>query len=126
MAVPSHPSQNRRFIQGEPDFGHLERAPLDEMPAGSFQSSNVHSAIYDFGDRTCFVRYLRSGPDAIYQYWEVPARVWNGLVNAASKGSYIHENLAFDYTYALFGRDDFPDRGHGIEHDLMRRFVTSP
>jgi hypothetical protein len=120
-----HPEQNRRFVQEGPDVEAMERAPLETMPNGSFTSSNVHSAIYDFGERTLDVRYLRDGPDAIYRYWDVPASEWQGLKLANSKGSYINANVAFDYTYALFGRDDFPDR-HAIGSDFLRRFVYDP
>ena len=124
MPVPEHPEANRVFLQ-DPDVVDLDRAPLDTMPAGSFTSSNVHSGLYDFGERQLFMRYLRDGPDAIYQYWEVPAQVWSGLVEAQSKGSFVNANIAFDYRYALFGRGDFPDRGE-IGNDLVRRFVYDP
>jgi hypothetical protein len=127
MPVPDHPASNRRFPTGDPDLSDLgRRDPLDTMPHGSFQSSNVHSALYDFGERQLFVRYLRDGPDAIYQYWEVPASTWDALKLAASKGSYINANIAYEYQYALFGRDDFPERGRGLGNDLARRFVTDP
>jgi len=125
MAVPNHATENRRYAD-EPALSHMDnRAPLDTMPAGSFTSSNVHSALMDLGERSLFVRYLRDGPDAIYQYWDVPATEWQGLKAAASKGSYINSNIAFDYQYALFGRDDFPERGRAVENDLLRRFVTT-
>ena len=126
MAVPYHPPDNRRFVQEGPDVDRLTRAPLDTMPAGTFESSNVHSGLYDFGQRHLFMRYLRDGePDAIYQYWDVPAREWDGLKVAGSKGSYVNANVAFSYEYALFGRDSFPDRS-AIESDFLRRFVYDP
>jgi hypothetical protein len=124
MAVPPHADDNRVYTRDGPSLTHVDqRAPLDQMPAGSFESSNVHSAIYDFGERTLFVRYLREGADAIYQYWDVPAAEWDGLKLAASKGSYINANIATDYRYALFGRDDFPERS--ALNDQLRRFVYS-
>jgi len=95
------------------------------MPAGSFSSSNVHSGMYDFGERTLFMRYKRSGPDAVYQYWDVPAQVWSGLVEAQSKGTFVNANIAYEYRYALYGRDDFPDR-HSMGSDILRRFVYDP
>jgi len=126
MAVPHHPPNNRRFGVDPPDGDRLDtRAPLDQMPAGSFSSSNVHSAMYDFGERMLYVRYLRDGPDAIYQYWDVPAQVWSALVEAQSKGSTINRSIAFEYRYALFGRDDFPGR-HEMGSDILKRFVYDP
>jgi len=72
MAVPQHAASNRRFVD-DLDTDRLDtRAPLATMPNGSFESSNVHSAIFDYGASELFVRYLRDAPDAIYQYWDVP------------------------------------------------------
>lgn len=125
MAVPNHPAKNQRFPNSGIDVDSLERAPLDTMPAGSFTSSNVHSAIYDFGERELYVRYLRdAGSDAIYQYWNVPAQVWSGLQAASSKGSYINANIAYEYTYALYGRDDFPDT-QSIRDGFLRGFLDA-
>jgi hypothetical protein len=96
------------------------------MPTSSFTSSNVHSALYDFGTNDLFVRYLRDGPDAIYQYTGVSAQTWSGLVDAGSKGGYINRNIAYEYSYSLLTKGDFPQRGHGLDNDLARRFVLDP
>jgi hypothetical protein len=123
MAVPDHAEANRRFVADPPTPDR--RDPVDTMPAGSFESSNVHSALYDFGERTLFVRYLRDGTDAIYQYWDVPADTWNSLLLAGSKGTFINSSVAFDFQYAKFGRDEFPDR-HVLDSDMWRRFLYDP
>lgn len=102
------------------------RMPLDTMPNSTFSSSNVHSALYDFGESELYARYLREGPDAIYRYTGVPPSVWNGLVEASSKGSYINANIAYDYPYSKLSASDFPERGRGLPNDLARRFVTTP
>jgi len=102
------------------------RAPIDTMPTGSFSSSNVHSALYDFGAAELFVRYLRDGPDAIYQYDGVQPTTWEGLQNASSKGSFINENVAYSFNYTKLTQSDFPDDGRGLENDLARRFITDP
>jgi hypothetical protein len=101
------------------------RDPLDTMPTGTFDSSNVHSALYDYGERRLFLRFLRDGPDAIYAYEDVPVGTWDGLTAAASKGSYVNSQIAFSYEYAKAGRGDFPQRGE-IGDDLLRRFVYDP
>jgi len=124
MAVPHHPVENRRFGT-DLDVAQLTRDPLDTMPNATFDSSNVHSALYDWGERTLFIRYLRGGPDAIYQYWDVGPDTWDSLKVAGSKGSYINANIAYDYRYALFGRDDFPDR-NALRDDVVTRFVYDP
>lgn len=102
------------------------RMPLDTMPTSSFSSSNVHSALYDFGQAELYVRYLREAADAIYQYDGVPPSTWDGLVNASSKGSYINANIAYAFPYSKLSASDFPERGRGLDNDLARRFVTDP
>lgn len=121
IGIPHDPN-NQRPSDGPEEI----HAPIDTMPHSSFLSSNVHSALYDFGQTELYVRYLRDGPDAIYRYWGVGARTWSGLVDATSKGSYINRNIAYDYPYAFLTTGDFPQRGHGLDNDLARRFVTTP
>jgi len=102
------------------------QAPLDEMPSSSFSSTNVHSALYDYGQSELYVRYLRDGPDAIYRYLMVGPRTWDGLKDASSKGGYINRNIAYDFPYSLLTKGDFPQQGQGLESDIARRFVTTP
>jgi len=102
------------------------RAPIDTMPTGSFESSNVHSALYDFGEAELYVRYLRDGPDAIYRYDGVPPSTWDGLKEASSKGSSINENVAYSFNYTKLSASDFPDNGRALANDLARRFITDP
>lgn len=127
MAVPDHPAKNEYFHDFGDDLVSKVQAPLEEMPTSTFQSSNVHSAIYDFGERELFIRYLRSvGVDAIYQYTNVPAREWQGLKSAASKGSYINANIAYDYRYSKTGRDELRELAREQAGQRVRRFVTTP
>lgn len=122
MAVPDHDPANERTTPDPPTI----RAPVDIMPTSDSNSSNVHSGLYDFGDTTLFMRYLRDGPDAIYQYWGVPASTWNGLVEASSKGSYVNANIGYVYAYEKLTTSNFPDEGQGVRNDLVRRFLTTP
>jgi len=101
------------------------RDPIETMPNNSFSSSNVHSALYDFGERELSVRYLRDGTDAVYLYLNVPASAWQGLVDASSKGSYINANVAFEFRYFKLGRTDLPSR-NAIADDQIRRFYYDP
>jgi len=129
MAVPHHPSENQYF---EPDadeqlLGKVQ-APLDEMPTTDFSSSNVHSGLYDFGERTLYLRFLRQmGADAIYRYDDVPAREWQGLKAAGSKGSYVNANIATKYNYVRINRGDIPQEDRqNAANNLVRRFVCTP
>ena len=101
------------------------RDPIETMPNNSFSSSNVHSALYDFGERELSVRYLRDGTDAVYLYLNVPAATWQGLVDASSKGLYINESVAYSFRYFKLGRTDLPGR-NAIADDRVRRFYHDP
>ena len=126
MAVPFHPAENEypgTFADSLPD---KTNAPLDEMPASTFDSSNVHSALYDFGTGELFVRYLRDGVDAVYQYRDVPPSEWNGFVQASSKGSYVNANIAYEYTYVKVGRSELMELGRSLPQSRIKRFVLTP
>lgn len=129
MAVPQHPARNEYF---EDDAGERlvdkSRAPLEEMPTSSFSSSNVHSALYDYGARECFIRYLRQmGADAIYRYDNFPASQWQALEAAASKGSIINREIAYEYNYVRINRGNLPTNDQSAFVDQrVRRFVTTP
>lgn len=127
MAIPAHDPGNRIFDPDAADkLAQKERAPLDTMPTGSFSSSNVHSALYDFGARELFLRFMRDGPDAIYRYDDVPAQVWSGLFEASSKGSFVNRYIAFEYVYTELTAANLPDDGQSIQNDLLYRFVHDP
>jgi hypothetical protein len=126
--VPAHDPSNRLNRDFSSDLLGKTRAPLDEMPAGTFTSSNVHSALYDFGQRELFIRYKRSGePDAVYQYVNVDAGVWNGLVQANSKGSFVNANIAYEFRYSKVGRDALAEEAtQSLGQGRVRRFLTMP
>jgi hypothetical protein len=128
MAVPDHPAANEYHTDFTDALLGKTRAPLDEMPAGTFQSSNVHSALYDFGTQELFIRYKRTtGADAVYQYVNVGASTWNGLVNANSKGSFVNANIAYNFRYSKVGRDELADvAAQSLGQGRVRRFLTMP
>jgi len=119
-----HPVSNRVFNH---DFSVPDlRDPIETMPHNSFTSSNVHSALYDFGEREMSIRYLRTAePDAVYLYLNVPASAWQSLVSASSKGREVNANIAYEFRYFKTGRDDLPSRA-AIDSDLVRRFYYDP
>lgn len=128
MPSIAFPTENFYFDHEAADrLAEKARAPLDEMPAGTFTSSNVHSGLYDFGERELYMRYLRDGEaDAIYRYDNVPASTWQSLVEAPSKGSYVNQSIAFEYNYTKLNASDLPDEGRGVDDQRVRRFVTTP
>ena len=103
------------------------RAPLETMEDGTdFDSSNVHSLLYDFGDRELFARFYRDGADAIYRYPDFPAHEWQGLAEAPSKGRYINLEIRDQYGFERLRISQFPDQGRGVDHPVARRFLTAP
>lgn len=127
MAVPDHDPALQVFDrQAEAKLYGKSRAPLDEMPTGTFESSNVHSALYDYGARELYLRFKRDAVDAIYRYDEFDASTWQGLLNASSKGSYVNERIAFSYQYTKVTSSAMPGDTQDLDNDLLRRFLTAP
>lgn len=60
----------------------MERVPV--------QSSNLSSVGYDPDTLTLEVEFQHGG---VYQYFGVPGHVYEGLIGAASKGSFFHQNI---------------------------------
>lgn len=103
------------------------RAPLETQEDGvDFDSSNVHSMLYDFGDRELILRFYRDGTDALYQYEDFPAHEWQGLAEAPSKGRYINLEIRERYSFTKLRISNFPQNGRGVAHPVARRFLTAP
>ncbi len=58
----------------------MERIPV--------QSSNIASIGYDLETSTLEIEFLNG---SVYQYYNVPESVYDGLINSASKGSYLSQ-----------------------------------
>lgn len=59
-------------------------------------STNVASVGYDQASMVLEVEYLNS---LIYQYFDVPETVYNGLMSAASIGGYLSQYIKGNYRY---------------------------
>lgn len=71
----------------------MERIPVE--------SSNLASVGYDKDSSTLEVEFQNG---AIYQYFGVPEIEYSGLMKAASKGSYLNQNIKkAGYTYTRIG-----------------------
>ena len=64
------------------------------MDRTSVRSSNIRSVGYDPTLRTLEVEFHSSG---LYQYSGVPETIYQGLMRAASKGSYFHDHIKGRY-----------------------------
>ena len=60
------------------------------------QSSNLRSVGYDSALEILEIEFHTS---SIYDYFEVPASVHAGLMNASSHGSYFHRFIKDKYRY---------------------------
>lgn len=60
-------------------------------------SSNVAAVGYDQTTLTLEVEF-HSG--SVYQYFDVPAPVYQGLMSAGSVGSYLSQNIKNSYRYS--------------------------
>jgi hypothetical protein len=63
---------------------------MDKIPWRALRSSNVHSAKHDPETNTLHVKFHDG---AIYEYEGVPASVHQGLMNAPSAGSFLHQHI---------------------------------
>lgn len=54
------------------------------------QSSNLDSISYDPIE---FMLRIKFKSGAVYEYWDVPEAVWEGLKNAESKGKYFYSAI---------------------------------
>ena len=60
-------------------------------------SSNVRAVGYDGASNTLQVEFLNG---SLYQYFDVPKQVFEGLKADASVGGYLHENIKGIYHYS--------------------------
>ncbi len=59
-------------------------------------SSNVASVGYDPNTMTLEVEFMNG---SVYQYFDVPETVYQGLMNASSIGTYLNQNIKANYRY---------------------------
>lgn len=59
-------------------------------------SSNLRSVGYDEGKQILEIEFHDGG---VYQYYSVPPSVYQGLMRAASHGSYFHTHIRDGYAY---------------------------
>lgn len=66
----------------------MERVPVS--------SSNLNSVGYDSASQTLEIEF-NSG--SIYQYFNVPSSIYQGLINASSHGQYFSQFIRNSYRY---------------------------
>jgi len=67
------------------------------MKRESVSSSNIASIGYDQASSTLEVEFLKGG---VYQYFDVPNNVFQGMMTANSHGEYLAQNIKGHYRYS--------------------------
>ncbi len=60
-------------------------------------SSNLESVGYDEDSQTLEIEFKNGN---IYQYFDVPSQIFDGIVNADSPGGYLADNIKGVYRYS--------------------------
>lgn len=66
------------------------------MERTAVQSSNLKSVGYDLDSKTLEVEFQDA---SVYQYSNVPQAHHDGLMQARSKGAYLHRHIRNAYSY---------------------------
>lgn len=85
-----------------------------QVETASFDSSNIHSALYDHSTDDLYVRFHghADNEDRIYVYLDVGEETWDDWLAADSAGSYHYDNIRMDYVYEeLTSTTDWPQVG---------------
>lgn len=60
-------------------------------------SSNIASIGYDADSKTLEIEFLNGG---VYQYFDVPQHIYDGIMSADSHGQYLAQNIKGAYRYS--------------------------
>ena len=63
----------------------------------NFASSNIAKLRYDAEQMILEVEFHGGG---IYQYYDVPEAIWDGMKAASSQGSYLHSSIKGQFRYS--------------------------
>jgi hypothetical protein len=87
-------------------------------------STDVHSALFDESQADFYVRFLRTGPDAIYVYRNRSPEEWQDFRTALSKGSWIWDNpIDENWPYDLLTTRAFSDVAPSDVAPAVRQFL---
>lgn len=67
------------------------------MNRQAVSSSNIAAIGYDPDSQTLEIEFLNGG---VYQYFDVPQHIHEGLMNAGSHGQYLAQNIKGAYRYS--------------------------
>lgn len=61
------------------------------------ESSNLQRFMYNEESQVLTVEFKNGG---VYEYYDVPVNIYEGLVNADSKGSYLYHYIKGSFRYS--------------------------
>ena len=91
--------ESSRLIAARPTYiaSHFLRGTAEPaMPRRPVRSSDIASIGYDAQSNVLEVEFLNG---AVYQYYQVPQAVYEGLMNANSHGGYLAAHVKGVYQY---------------------------
>lgn len=62
-------------------------------------SSNLNAVKYDPSSKTLYIKFGQPIVNSMYEYYDVPEKVYKELMSAESKGSYCYHNISYSYNY---------------------------
>jgi hypothetical protein len=75
----------------------LRKYKTQKMEMFPVISSNLAAVGYDFDSAVLRVEFLKGG---MYEYHGVPSEVYEGLINASSKGQYFSQFIKKSYPFS--------------------------
>ena len=67
------------------------------MKRESVESSNIASIGYDEASHTLEIEFLNGN---VYQYFDVPKNIYEGIMKASSHGEYLASQIKGNYRYS--------------------------
>ena len=69
---------------------------MEQMEREFVSSSNIVSIGYDESTETLEIEFK----NGIYQYYNVPSVIYQQMMEASSKGQFLHQNIKNNYPYS--------------------------
>ena len=73
---------------------------MKHMQHYSVSSSNLKSVGYSAEYQTLEIEFVNG---AIYQYYNIPKNIYEELMQASSKGKFVHQQIRNAYPYSRVG-----------------------
>lgn len=79
------------YVSGKPE--------VDQYNWIDVESSTIHSIKYNKATKTLYIKFGQPVVSSMYEYYNVPEKIYTEFLNADSKGSYCYHNIAYSFKY---------------------------